>query len=224
MYRILIVEDDDVIAGVLERHLRQWGMEVCRPEEFDNITRDFARCQPQLVLMDISLPNYNGFYWCAEIRKLSSVPIIFLSSASDNMNIIMAMNQGGDDFIAKPFDLNVLMAKIQALLRRAYSFQGTSSLLEHGGIVLNLGDASVSYQESRTELTKNEFKILQLLMERAGNIVTREEIMKRLWESDSFIDDNTLTVNMTRLRKKLESIGLSNVIATQKGLGYRFRD
>ncbi len=224
MYRILIVEDDDVIAGVLERHLRQWGMEVCRPEEFDNITRDFARCQPQLVLMDISLPNYNGFYWCAEIRKLSSVPIIFLSSASDNMNIIMAVNQGGDDFIAKPFDLNVLMAKIQALLRRAYSFQGTSSLLEHGGIVLNLGDASVSYQESRTELTKNEFKILQLLMERAGNIVTREEIMKRLWESDSFIDDNTLTVNMTRLRKKLESIGLSNVIATQKGLGYRFRD
>ena len=224
MYRILIVEDDDVIAGVLERHLRQWGMEVCGPEEFDNITRDFARCQPQLVLMDISLPNYNGFYWCAEIRKLSSVPIIFLSSASDNMNIIMAVNQGGDDFIAKPFDLNVLMAKIQALLRRAYSFQGTSSLLEHGGIVLNLGDASVSYQESRTELTKNEFKILQLLMERAGNIVTREEIMKRLWESDSFIDDNTLTVNMTRLRKKLESIGLSNVIATQKGLGYRFRD
>ena len=224
MYRILIVEDDDVIAGVLERHLRQWGMEVCRPEEFDNITRDFARCQPQLVLMDISLPNYNGIYWCAEIRKLSSVPIIFLSSGSDNMNIIMAVNQRGDDFIAKPFDLNVLMAKIQALLRRAYSFQGTSSLLEHGGIVLNLGDASVSYQESRTELTKNEFKILQLLMERAGNIVTREEIMKRLWESDSFIDDNTLTVNMTRLRKKLESIGLSNVIATQKGLGYRFRD
>lgn len=224
MYRILIVEDDLTIAGLVERHLSQWGMEAMHLQSFAHVTEQFARYDPHLVLMDITLPYFNGYYWCAEIRKLSSVPIIFLSSASDNMNIIMAMNQGGDDFIAKPFDLDVLVAKVQALLRRTYSFQGQASLLEHRGAILNLSDASLSCNGQKVELTKNEYKILQLLMENKGKTVPRDTIMKRLWESDSFIDDNTLTVNVTRLRRKLEDAGLDQFIVTQKGLGYRVEE
>jgi len=178
------------------------------------------RAEPQLVLLDIALPFYNGFHWCSEIRKFSKVPIIFISSASDNMNIVMAMNMGGDDFIAKPFDLHVLTAKVGALLRRTYSFQGQVNVLEHNGVVLNLNDATLTYQNHKIELTKNDFKIVQLLMENAGRVVSRDEMMQRLWESDQFIDDNTLTVNITRLRKKLAEAGLKQWIVTKKGLGY----
>lgn len=176
--------------------------------------------QPHMVLMDILLPFYNGFHWCTQIRKTSHVPIIFLSSANDNMNIVMAMNMGGDDFIEKPFDLNVLTAKIQALFRRTYAFAEQQNQLEHGGVILNLNDATVLYQEEKLDLTKNDFKILQILMENAGKIVRRDQIMERLWESDEFIDDNTLTVNVTRLRKKLESVGVRDYIITKKGIGY----
>ena len=185
-----------------------------------------SRCFPRtrdkmkLVLEDIGLPFYNGFYWCTEIRKTSNVPILFLSSMSDNMNIVMAIQMGGDDFVTKPFDLNVLTVKIQALLRRTYAFQGSASVMEHKGLMLNLSDASVTFQNRKIELTKNDYKILQILMERAGTIVKREEIMQRLWESDEFIDDNTLTVNMTRLRKKLEELGVQEFIKTKKGIGY----
>ena len=181
---------------------------------------EFIAFEPHLVLMDILLPFYNGFHWCTQIRAISKVPIIFLSSASDNMNIVMAMNMGGDDFVEKPFDLNVLTAKIQALLRRTYSFQGQLNVLEYHGVILNLNDASVMFQEQKLDLTKNDFKILQILMENAGKIVKRERIMERLWESDEFIDDNTLTVNVTRLRKKLEGIGVKDFIVTKKGIGY----
>ena len=180
----------------------------------------FLHFQPHMVLMDILLPFYNGFHWCTQIRKTSHVPIIFLSSANDNMNIVMAMNMGGDDFIEKPFDLNVLTAKIQALFRRTYAFAEQQNQLEHGGVILNLNDATVLYQEEKLDLTKNDFKILQILMENAGKIVRRDQIMERLWESDEFIDDNTLTVNVTRLRKKLESVGVRDYIITKKGIGY----
>ena len=224
MYKILIVEDDFTIAEALKKHLSQWGFEVECMTAFQNVITIFSQMEPHLVLMDITLPFFNGYHWCTEIRQRSKTPIIFLSSAGDNMNIVMAINMGGDDFIAKPFDLTVLVAKVQALLRRTYAFQGQVSVLEHRGVILNLGDASLSYQNERIDLTKNEFKILQVLLENKGRAVSRDTLMKRLWEDDSFVDDNTLTVNVTRLRKKLEEAGLLNFILTKKGIGYLVED
>lgn len=220
MYRILIVEDDSTIAEALKRHLEGWDYETVIAEDFKNIMAEYTRVEPDLVLLDIGLPFYNGFYWCSQIRQVSDVPIIFISSASDNMNIVMAMNMGGDEFIEKPFDLHVVTAKVQALLRRAYSYRGSSSLMEYRGCILNLADATVTYQNRKTDLTKNEFKIFQCLLENAGKIVTRDEIIARLWESDAFIDENTLTVNVARLRKKLAQIGLEEAVVTKKGIGY----
>lgn len=221
MYRILLVEDDPVIFTQVSGHLAKWGYEVQGISDFGDVLSDVAGFEPHLVLMDIGLPFYNGYYWCGEIRKVSKVPIIFLSSASDNMNIIMAVNMGGDDFVAKPFDLEVLAAKIQAVLRRAYSFQETSSLLEYRGVILNMTDMSFLYKGERRELSKNEFRILQILFENAGNAVTREDIMRRLWDDECFVDDNTLTVNVNRLRKVLEEAGLRDFILTKKGVGYQ---
>lgn len=223
MYRILIVEDDPVIEGQVGSHLTKWGYEVKSVTDFSDVLSDVVGFEPHLVLLDVGLPFYNGFYWCGEIRKISKVPILFLSSASDNMNIIMAVNMGGDDFVAKPFDLEVLAAKVQAVLRRTYSFQETSSLLEHGGVILNLTDMSFLYKGEKYELSKNEFRILQILFEHAGNTVTREEIMRRLWDDECFVDDNTLTVNVNRLRKVLEGAGLQDFILTKKGVGYQLK-
>ena len=220
-HRIFIVEDDRVIARAVKQHIESWGCEARVVSDFRNVLKEFVAFDAHLVLMDISLPFFNGYHWCREIRKISKVPVIFISSASDNMNIVMAMDMGGDDFIAKPFDLSVLTAKVQAVLRRAYEFSGAQSLLEHRGAILNLGDASLTYEGKRLELTKNDFRILQTLMERPGQVVSRETIMLRLWETDCFVDDNTLTVNMTRLRKKLEAIGLEDFILTRKGAGYQ---
>lgn len=221
MYRIFIVEDDETIAKTVKNHLESWDYEVACVENFSEVMQEFATFSPQLVLMDIKLPFFNGYHWCSEIRKISKVPVIFLSSASDNMNIVMAMNMGGDDFIAKPFDLDVLTVKIQAMLRRSYDFAGNSSVLEHKGAMLNLTEAVLFYQEKRLELTKNELRILQTLMENKEKVVSRDELMTRLWEDDSYVDENTLSVNVNRLRKKLESVGLSGFILTKKGLGYR---
>lgn len=220
LYKILIVEDDETIAGGLKNHLEKWNYQAECMTDFKDVMGKFVDFDPQLVLLDIVLPFFNGFHWCQEIRKISKVPIIFLSSANDNMNIVMAMNMGGDEFIEKPFDLNVLTAKVQALLRRAYSFQGNVNVLEHEGMLLNLNDASLSYKGEKISLTKNEFRILQMLMENAGKIVARDDIIARLWESDEFIDDNTLTVNVARLRKKLENAGMEGRIKTKKGIGY----
>ena len=220
MYKVLIVEDDETIAMSLQKVLTQWDYDVKCVTDFKEVMNDFINFNPHLVLLDISLPYFNGYHWCAEMRKLSQIPIIFISSMSDNMNIVMAMNMGGDDFISKPFDLTVMVAKIQALLRRSYSFSGTLNVIEHQGVILNLNDATVEYQQTKIELTKNDFKILQLLLENKSKIVSREEIMECLWLSDSFIDDNTLTVNVTRLRKRLNDIGLENFIKTKKGIGY----
>lgn len=220
MYKIMIVEDDRVIAQAIRKQMTAWGYEAEAVRDFQKVMERFVEMDPQLILLDISLPFYNGYHWCQEIRKVSKVPIIFISSNSDNMNIVMAMNMGADDFIAKPFDLNVLIAKIQALLRRTYDFAGESNLLEHEGLLLNCNDTTISYEGNRLELTKNEFRILQLLIRNHGSVVSREAIMQELWESDDFIDDNTLTVNVTRLRRKLEPLGLIDYIKTRKGLGY----
>lgn len=221
MHRIFIVEDDAVIAGVVERHLSGWGYQVRQCRDFEHVLEEFAAFDPQLVILDISLPFFNGYHWCRSIRQLSKVPILFLSSASDNMNIVMAVQMGGDDFVAKPFDLTVLTAKVQALLRRTYDFGPAAPLLECSGAVLNLSDASLTVGQTRVELTKNEFRILRLLMEHRGEIVSREAIMTCLWASDSFVDDNTLAVNINRLRKKLAAAGLGDFIRTRKGAGYQ---
>lgn len=220
MYKILIVEDDMVIAKSMKNSLSKWGYETEVIVDFKDVLGQFIQYEPHLVLLDISLPFFNGYHWCTEIRKISSVPIIFVSSMSDNMNVIMAVNMGGDDFISKPFDLNILVAKAQALLRRTYSFGGKMDVIEHKGVVLNLSSASLEYKNNKIELTKNEFKILQILFENIGKAISREDIMTRLWESDSYIDDNTLTVNVTRLRKKLSDADISDLVKTKKGMGY----
>ena len=220
MYRIFLVEDDQSIAGAVAKHLDSWGWEVHRVMDFQRVLEEFQAFGPHLVLLDIGLPFRNGYHWCAGMRQVSRVPIVFLSSASDNMNIVMAMNMGGDDFVAKPFDLDVLTAKVQALLRRTYDFGAAAPLLEARGAVLDTGDNSLTYEGQKLELTRNEYRMLQVLLEQKGRTVSRETLMQRLWETDSFVDENTLTVNMARLRRKLEGLGLTEFIRTKKGLGY----
>ena len=220
MYKIMIVEDELTIAKTMADYLNRWDYDTKYISDFKNITEEIIKFDPQMILLDVMLPFYNGFYWCTEIRKFSKVPIIFISSASDNMNIVMAMNMGGDDFIAKPFELDVLTAKVGALMRRTYSFQGQVNYIEHNGVMLNLSDTTISYNDNKIELTKNDYRIIQILMENAANVVSREDIMQRLWENDNFVDDNTLTVNINRLRKKLSEIGLEDFITTKKGIGY----
>lgn len=220
MFRILIVEDDKVISGQIKAHLERWGYQVENVADFAGVLHHFSCFEPELVLMDIGLPFYNGYYWCREIRKVSEVPIIFISSASDNMNVVMAVNMGGDDFIDKPFDLEVLTAKVQAMLRRTYSFQNQTALLEHQNVILNLKDMSILSEGRKIELTRNEFRILQILFENPGKVVSREEMMKRLWDNECFVDDNTLTVNVNRLRKRLEEAGIQDFILTKKKVGY----
>ena len=223
-YRIFLVEDDPVIARVVQNHLEGWGYVTQCATDFSDVLTQFTDFDPQLVLLDISLPFFNGYHWCAEIRKLSRVPILFLSSASDNLNLITAMNMGGDDFIAKPFDRNVLAAKIQAILRRTYDFAANTELIAHKGAVLNTADATLTYEGQRIDLTKNDYKILKMLLENKGKTVSRDALMTRLWETDCFVDENTLTVNITRLRKKLEQAGLTDFIVTRKGMGYLISD
>lgn len=224
MYRILIIEDDRGIAEAIQTQAQSWGLSAKCIENFRNVLAEFAEYDPHLILMDISLPFFNGYYWCNEIRTVSKVPIIFISSASDNMNIVMAMNMGADDFIAKPFDGSVLIAKIQALLRRTYDFSASVPVLEHRGAMLNTGDNTLTFEGQRIELTKNEYRILLALMEHKGRVVSREKLMERLWETDSFVDENTLTVNVNRLRRKLDGAGLSDFITTKFGMGYMISD
>jgi len=224
MNKVFIVEDDEIIVKQVSDHLKMWQMDVSAVSDFQKISDEVAAYQPDIILMDINLPFFNGFYWCGEIRKTSKVPIVFLSSASDNMNIVMAMNMGGDDFIAKPFDLNVLTAKLQAMLRRAYGMELSKRTLECRGITLNLDDAGAEISGEKIDLTKNEFLIMRTLFEKKGKVVSRDEIMERLWGDEEFVDDNTLTVNITRIRKKLEAFGLGEVIETKRGLGYIVED
>lgn len=220
MYRIFIVEDDRGIAEGIAQLVERWGMDARCARDLSRVMEDFAAYAPHLVLLDIRLPFFNGYHWCSEIRRVSKAPILFLSSASDSMNIVMAMNMGADDFIAKPFDPNVLMAKIQALLRRAYDFAAGAPLIEHRGALLNTGDGTLVYEGQRINLSKNEFRILLTLMRSKGRTVSREKLMEALWETDCFVDENTLSVNVGRLRKKLEAAGLTDFIATRHGVGY----
>ena len=220
MYRIFIVEDDPGIASGIKSRTEAWGLEAKIAEDFRNVLAEFSEYRPHLVLLDITLPFFNGYHWCTEIRRNSKVPIIFISSASDNMNIVMAMNMGADDFIAKPFDENVLTAKIQALLRRTYDFADSVPIIEHKGAILNTGDGTLTYEKELITLSKNEYRILLCLMENKGKIVSREKLMEKLWKTDIFVDENTLTVNINRLRKKLETAGLKNFITTKFGMGY----
>lgn len=220
MQKIFIVEDDRGIAEAVASQAERWAFDVRIASDFRDVAGEVAQFQPHIVLMDIGLPFFSGYYWCSEIRKTSRVPFIFLSSAADNMNIVMAMNMGGDDFIAKPFDMSVLMAKIQALLRRTYDFAQPSPLLAHRGAVLDAGSGALKYEGKTIDLTRNEFRILLALMEKRGNVVSREKLMERLWETDNFVDENTLTVNVNRLRKKLDAAGLTGFIATRFGVGY----
>lgn len=220
MYRLLIVEDDLRIAEAMKEQTKKWDLDAHIVEDFRNVLAEFTSYQPHMVLLDISLPFFDGYYWCSEIRKISKVPIIFISSASDNMNIVMAMNMGADDFIAKPFDMNVLVAKMQALLRRVYDFASSVPVLEHRGAFLNTGDDTLTFNDNNIPLTKNEYRILLCLMENKGKVVSREKLMERLWKTEVFIDENTLTVNVNRLRKKLDAAGLENFITTKIGVGY----
>ena len=220
MYRIFIVEDDAAIAQAVCEQAASWALEARCVTDFRCVAEEAAAYDPHLILLDISLPFFDGYHWCTEIRRVSRVPVIFISSAADNMNIIMAMNLGADDFIAKPFDQSVLMAKIQALLRRTYDFGASAPVLEHRGALLNTGDNTLTYQGQRVSLTKNEYRILLCLMQSKGRVVSREKLMERLWETDSFVDENTLTVNIGRLRKKLDAAGLPGFITTRVGLGY----
>lgn len=220
MYKLFIVEDDAGIAEAIANQASLWDLETACVQDFRKVTEEFAQFQPHIVLLDISLPFFNGYHWCSEIRRISKVPIIFISSAADNMNIVMAMNLGADDFIAKPFDQSVLMAKIQAMLRRTYDFAGAVPILTHREAFLNTGDNSLTFQDERIALTKNEYRILLCLMENKQNIVSREKLMERLWETDAFVDENTLTVNINRLRKKLDAAGLKDFITTKFGVGY----
>lgn len=220
MYRILIVEDDPGIAEAIADQAAAWEMESRQVTDFRDVMQAFFQFEPHLVVMDISLPFFDGYHWCSRIRQVSKVPILFLSSASDNMNVIMAINLGADDFIAKPFDSSVLMAKIGALLRRTYDFTGKTTLLQHRGAILNLGDGTLTYDGRQIPLSKNEYRIFLTLMENKGNIVSREKLMERLWQTDSFVDENTLSVNVGRLRKKLDGAGLDNFVETKFGLGY----
>jgi len=220
MYKILLIEDDLTIAESVSNHLQKWGYTTKYAEDFMNIMPLFQEYAPDLVLLDINLPYFNGFHWCSEIRKVASTPIIFLSSISDNMNIVMAMNMGGDEYIEKPFDINVLTAKIQALLRRTYALKQEQNILSHRELMLNLSSTMFTCKGVEVALTKNEYMILQLLMEKHGAVVSRDELMERLWGNEEFIDDNTLTVNVTRVRKKLEAAGCEDYIKTKKGIGY----
>ena len=224
MYRLLIVEDDKGIAEAIKEQAEQWDMQVRYVQDFRNVMAEFAEFDPHIVLLDISLPFFNGYHWCSEIRKASKGPIIFISSASDNLNMVMAMNLGADDFIAKPFDQSVLMAKLQALLRRTYDFGAAQQVLEHKGALLNTGEGTLTYQDETIQLSKNEFRILSVLLKNKGKAVSREKLMQALWETDCFVDENTLSVNVNRLRKRLSAAGLDGFISTKFGVGYLIGD
>lgn len=220
MYRVFIVEDDREIARSVSGLLAAWDMEVRCAKNFRGVMAEFSEVSPHIVLLDIALPFYNGYHWCSEMRKVSKVPILFISSSSDNMNMVMAMNMGADDFVTKPFDGDVLLAKVQALLRRTYDFAQSVPVLEHRGAMLNTGSGDFFFEGQQIDLTKNEYRILFVLMSSKGQVVSREKLMEDLWKSDDFVDENTLTVNVNRLRKKLSAAGLDDFIRTKFGVGY----
>ena len=222
---IFIIEDDQALSNEIKLALSKWGYSVGQVNDFENITNEVLDGNPKLILMDVNLPSYDGFYWCSQIRNFMKVPIIFISSRDNDMDIIMSINMGGDDYITKPFSPQVLVAKIQAILRRTYSYNNDlkSDVIKFKDITLNIVEGKLYFKGENVDLTKNELKIMNILMLNQEKIVSREEIIEELWDTDEFISENTLTVNVNRLRKKLKSIGLEDVIETKKGQGYIMR-
>ncbi|KRE72857.1 response regulator transcription factor [Paenibacillus sp. Soil750] len=221
MYRIMMVEDDEKIRRIVADTLQKWQYDVVEVTQFDQVLKDFQQSDPHLILLDINLPVFDGYYWCQQIRAVSKVPIIFLSSRNQNMDIIMAINMGGDDFIQKPFDLDILVAKVSALIRRKYTYQeDESAKFTHKGLKLHVTNSTIEYKGQVSELSRNEFILLQLIMRNIGKIVSREDMMQVLWNEEQFVDDNTLTVNVNRMRRKIAALGLEDYIVTRKGMGY----
>jgi DNA-binding response OmpR family regulator len=221
MYRIMMIEDDEKIRRIVADTLKKWQYDVVEVNQFDQVLTEFEQTNPHLVLLDINLPVFDGYYWCQQIRLVSKVPIIFLSSRNQNMDIIMAINMGGDDFIQKPFDLDILVAKISALIRRKYTYQEDENIMfNHRGLKLNVTNSTIGFNGQSTELSRNEFILLQLMMRNVGKILSREDLMQALWNEEQFVDDNTLTVNVNRMRRKIASLGLEDFIVTRKGMGY----
>ncbi len=221
IYKVLIIEDDINMAELMKKLLEKWGVNATICEDFENVINTFKKVEPHIILMDINISTYDGFYWCKKIREISSVPVIFVSSRDSSMDIVMAVNNGGDDYIQKPFDSSVLIAKLQAIIRRTYEYRANEAqIMECSNVVLSIKDATVHYKDKSSELTRNEFKILQTLMDNKGKLVSRESLMKQLWNDDIYVNENTLTVNINRLRKRLEDIGVNDFINTKKGMGY----
>lgn len=221
MYRIMMIEDDEKIRRIVADTLKKWQYDVVEVTQFDQVLPEFEQTSPHLILLDINLPVFDGYYWCQQIRSVSKVPIIFLSSRNQNMDIIMAINMGGDDFIQKPFDLDILLAKISALIRRKYTYQDEENIhFIHRGLKLNVTNSTIEFNGQSNELSRNEFILLQLMMRNIGKIVSRDDLMQALWNEEQFVDDNTLTVNVNRMRRKIAAIGLEDFIVTRKGFGY----
>lgn len=220
MKKIVIVEDDEIIRDELNSFLSKYNYEVVAPIDFENIVEDILKEKADLILLDINLPFYDGYYICREIRKESEIPIIIVTSRDSEMDELMSMNLGADDFVTKPYNTAILLARIAALLKRASGSTASSTILKYKDFELNLSNASITYKDKELELTKNKVKILSCLIESKGAIVSRDSLIEYLWKSDYFVDDSTLTVNITRLRRKLEGIGIENSIETRRGLGY----
>lgn len=216
-----MIEDDEKIRRIVADTLKKWQYDVVEVTQFDQVLTEFEQTSPHLILLDINLPVFDGYYWCQQIRSVSKVPIIFLSSRNQNMDIIMAINMGGDDFIQKPFDLDILLAKISALIRRKYTYQEEENIrLIHRGLKLNVTNSTIELDGKSNELSRNEFILLRLMMRNIGKIVSRDDLMQALWNEEQFVDDNTLTVNVNRMRRKIGALGLEDFIVTRKGLGY----
>lgn len=221
MSKIMIVEDEATIRELISEELQKWQLEIFGTTNFNHVMEDFQRVDPQLILLDINLPVFDGYYWCQKIREVSKVPIIFISSRNTNMDMITAMNMGADDFVTKPFQIDVLVAKINALLRRSYNYsEGRIEIMSHNGITLNVDNGSMEIKGETIDLSKNEYRLLYILVKKHGKILTREKLLRALWEDERFVDDNTLTVNINRLRKKIELAGIEDYIETKVGQGY----
>lgn len=221
MMKIMIVEDDETVRELISESLQNWGFETIEVTDFKKVLDVFQQEEPHLVLLDITLPVFDGYYWVQKIREVSKAPVIFISSRDTNADSIMSMNMGGDDYVTKPFATDILIAKVNALLRRTYDYsKASSSTLEHNGLTLNMENSSLIIDDTTVELSKNEFQLLLILMKNKGKIVSREKLLRALWDDERFVDDNTLTVNINRLRKKIEGAGIAGYIETKVGQGY----
>ena len=218
----MIIEDDKKLAELIKKHLERYGYKTFLVEDFSNIKKEFLENKPELVLMDINLPSFDGFYWCRDIRIHSKIPIIFISARDSDMDQVMAIDNGGDDFITKPFSYDVLLAKIKGVLRREYGSyaKNDTDYFKVDDLILHMNNNILEFRDKKTELSKNEFSLLLYLVKNINKIVLRDTLLEILWNDIDFIDDNTLSVNVTRLRKKLEEVGISNAIETKRGQGY----